>query len=96
MMVMVGDGFTSTGTVDAPIQPDAEVPLTVYTTDDNGEALTVGPLVVLSPAAGDHVYDCAPAAVSETDPPAQIVAEEGVTTIVGCARGKIMRHELLL
>jgi hypothetical protein len=46
--------------------------------------VTEEPVIALNPAAGAQVYVLAPLAVNATPaPPAQIVADEGVTVIVG-------------
>jgi hypothetical protein len=49
-----GVGFTDTVTVAVLLQPAAEVPTTVYVVVDAGFAVTVDPVVALSPLAGDH------------------------------------------
>jgi len=40
--------------------------------------MTLSPVVVLSPAGGDHVYAEAPEAMSNRESPSQIFPEEGV------------------
>ena len=55
-----------TVTVPCPVevQPLKSVPVTVYVMVEAGFAVTVEPVVALSPVAGDHVYVVAPLAVS--------------------------------
>gem|GEM_PF-6923234 len=48
-----------------------------------GLAVTLAPVVLFNPAAGVQVYPVAPLAVSPTDVPGHIVAEEGTTLTVG-------------
>lgn len=51
-----GGALTVTETVAvAGAQPPGSVPVTVYVTEDAGAALTVAPVVALSPVEGDHV-----------------------------------------
>jgi hypothetical protein len=83
VMLTVGSGFTVMVTVVKFVQPAAVVPVTVYVVVAPGVAVTVAPVVWLSPVAGDQVYVAAPLAVKLVDPPMQIVDEEGVTVIVG-------------
>lgn len=54
IMEMVGIGMTLSVTVVKFLQPSAEVPVTVYTVVVPGLALTVLPVVALSPVAGSH------------------------------------------
>jgi hypothetical protein len=62
------------------------VPLTVYVLVVVGLAVTVAPVVALSPAAGLQVYVTAPEAVKFTVPPEQnVVAPDGVIETVGVA-----------
>jgi hypothetical protein len=53
---------------------DVLVPVIVYVVVVEGFAVTVVPVDVLSPVAGDHEYVLAPEAVSVAELPAQIVA----------------------
>ena len=48
-----------------------------------GLAVTVEPVVEDKPVAGDQVYEVAPLTVNEVLLPKQIVADAGVTLIVG-------------
>ena len=48
----------------------------------SGLAITLVPVVSLSPAAGDHEYVSAPLAISITEPPGQITGLGGITLIV--------------
>lgn len=64
------------------VQPEA-VPVTVYVVVAVGAAVTLAPVVVERPAAGDQAYDAAPEAVRTVEPPVQIDAGDGVTVIVG-------------
>ena len=66
----------------AETQPD-EIPCTVYVVVAVGLACTVAPEFVFSPVEGDHAYVSAPVAVNVVVPPMQIVAEVGLTLIVG-------------
>jgi hypothetical protein len=50
------------------------VPVIVYVVVAKGFAVTVAPVDVLSPVAGDHEYVLAPEAVSVAELPAQMVA----------------------
>jgi hypothetical protein len=50
------------------------VPVIVYVVVAEGFAVTVAPVDVLSPVAGDHEYVLAPEAVSVAELPAQMVA----------------------
>ena len=50
---------------------------------DVGLAMTVLPVVVFNPVAGDQEYDEAPEATSVVEEPLQIVADEGATEITG-------------
>jgi hypothetical protein len=62
-----------------PSQPEV-VPVTVYMVVTDGFAVTVLPVVALSPAEGVQEYVVAPVAVRVADPPLQIVGEFTVTT----------------
>ena len=53
---------------------DVLVPVIVYVVVAEGFAVTVAPVDVLSPVAGDHEYVLAPEAVSVAELPAQMVA----------------------
>ena len=46
------------------VQPLLSVPVTVYVEVEAGDAVTVAPVVALSPVAGVHEYVVAPLAVS--------------------------------
>lgn len=49
----------------------------------DGLAVTVAPVVVLKPVAGDHEYVEAPLAVNATEPPEQMAGADGVMLTVG-------------
>jgi hypothetical protein len=49
-----GIGLTVTVTVAAVLHPGDEVPVTVYIVVTDGEALTLAPVVAVSPVAGVH------------------------------------------
>jgi len=66
-----GTGFTVMITLAVPLHPD-DVPVTVYVVLTAGLAMTVVPLVVFKPVAGDHKYSEAPDAFSATLAPEQI------------------------
>ena len=51
---MTGSGFTFTVTCVDAVQPLLSVPVTVYVEVEVGFAVTVEPVVALSPVAGDH------------------------------------------
>ena len=51
---MTGSGLTFTVTCVDAVQPLLSVPVTVYVDDDVGFAVTVEPVVALSPVAGDQ------------------------------------------
>lgn len=53
--VMVGFGLMITATVLVAVQPEAVVPVTVYTVLIVGLAVTVAPVIALSPVVGDQV-----------------------------------------
>ena len=61
---MTGSGFTFTVTCVDAVQPLLSVPVTVYVEVEVGFAVTVAPVVALSPVAGDQMYVVAPDAVS--------------------------------
>ena len=61
---MTGSGFTFTVTCVDAVQPLLSVPVTVYVEVEAGFAVTVEPVVALSPVAGDQTYVVAPDAVS--------------------------------
>ena len=61
---MTGSGFTFTVTCVDAVQPLLSVPVTVYVEVEEGFAVTVEPVVALSPVAGDQMYVVAPLAVS--------------------------------
>ena len=61
---ITGRGFTLTVTCVDAVQPLASVPVTVYVVVEVGLAVTVVPVVALSPVAGDQMYVTAPDAVS--------------------------------
>ena len=52
---ITGSGFTFTVTCVDAVHPLLSVPVTVYVEVDVGFAVTVAPVVALSPVAGDHV-----------------------------------------
>jgi len=80
----VGPGFTMTVTVVEPGTPHPVFkPVMVYVVVEVGSAVTVAPVVLLKPAAGDQLYVVAPEAVSVTPTPEQVVGESGVTITVG-------------
>ena len=54
MIVAVGAALTETAAVAVLVQPLAPVPVTVYTVLVEGDAVTVVPVVLESPVAGDH------------------------------------------
>lgn len=64
-----------------PLQPPV-VPVTVYVVVVAGFAVTVEPVVALSPVAGLQVYEVAPEAVNVVLPPVQILGDAGVTDTV--------------
>jgi hypothetical protein len=82
---MVGNGLTVTVTCAVRVQPQAPVPVTVYVVVELGEAVTVEPVVGLSPVVGDHVYVFRPLAVSNVLCPMQI--DTGGETIRGGGAG---------
>ena len=51
---ITGRGFTFTVTCVDAVQPLPSVPVTVYVEVEVGFAVTVEPVVALSPVAGDH------------------------------------------
>ena len=51
---MTGNGFTFTVTCVDTVQPLLSVPVTVYVEVEVGFAVTVEPVVALSPVAGDQ------------------------------------------
>ena len=63
------------------------MPVTVYIVVINGDAITVAPVVALSPVVGAHEYALAPFALKDTLPDAQIVAEDGTGFIVTTGNG---------
>ena len=69
--------------VEVLLQPDADVPVTVYVIVLPGLAVTLAPVVALKPVPGLHVYVDAPDATKLTLPLVQILADEGVIVTVG-------------
>lgn len=55
MEEMTGELLTVTVTVAVEVQPAASAPVTVYTVVIVGEAVTIAPVVVFNPLAGDQV-----------------------------------------
>ena len=51
---ITGSGFTFTATCVDAVQPLLSVPVTVYVEVEDGFAVTVEPVVALSPVAGDQ------------------------------------------
>ena len=80
----VGLAFTVTVTVVELVHPFAAVAVTVYVVVVVGLAVTVAVVVDERPVPGLQTYVAAPLAASETLLPLHIVADEGVTVIVGC------------
>lgn len=83
---MVGVGTTVTLMLAVSLQPDAFVPVTVYTVVVEGLAVTEAPLVALKPDAGLHIYELAPDAFSVVEPPLLHIDElppVGVTLTLG-------------
>jgi hypothetical protein len=78
--VTTGKEFTLTVEEAVSTQPFTSVPVTMYTIELPGEAVTELPEVALSPAFGLQEYELAPPAVKEAEEPAQIVALFTVTT----------------
>jgi hypothetical protein len=87
----VGKGLTVTVTVVVFVQPEADVPETVYVVVEAGLAVTEAPVVALNPVDGAHEYVLPPEAVNVPDNPEQIeIGEEaivgnGLTVIVAIA-----------
>jgi len=79
----LGRFLTVTVTEAVLVHPAALVPVTIYVVEVVGLAITVVPVVPLSPAAGAHTYVNAPLAVRLTDPPIHIVGDAGLIVIVG-------------
>jgi hypothetical protein len=52
---ITGNGFTVTVTCVDDVHPFTSVPVTVYVEVEVGLAVTLVPVVALSPVAGDHV-----------------------------------------
>jgi len=86
--VTVGNGFTVTVTVAWLLHPPGSVPTTVYVCVLAGFAVTLVPVVALSPIFGAHVYVDAPPAVNTVEPPEQIDVE-GETVVTGGLEGGI-------
>lgn len=61
-----------------------------------GDAVTVAPVVALSPVEGDHEYVVAPLAVSVVEPPEQIAADAGETLTFGEGVTVTVTDEVLL
>ena len=80
-----GLGFTLMVILAGTAQPFAAVPVTVYVVVVPGYAHTPAPVVTERSVAGLQLYVLAPAAVRKTLSPLQIVAEDGVTLMVGDA-----------
>jgi hypothetical protein len=55
VVVTVGIGLTVIVCAAEPTQPNAEVPVIVYTVVVVGAAVTVAPVVALNPVAGDQL-----------------------------------------
>ena len=64
-------------------QPNADVPVTVYTIVIVGEAIGEALLGLFKPVAGDHVYVFAPLTLKPIELPEQIVPEPEVMVKVG-------------
>jgi len=79
--VTVGKGIIKTLTVVVPIQPDADVPLTVYVVLVTGVTTTLVPVK----APGFQVYETAPEALNVDDPPlpAHTLVGDATAVIVG-------------
>ena len=77
--VTTGRGLTVTVTCVVAVHP-FKVPVTVYVVVEVGDAVTVEPVVLLSPVAGDQEYVVAPLAVSIADCPTQIAGGVGTVT----------------
>ena len=81
-LVKIGNGLTVTVTVRVPTQPFALVPVTVYVVVAEGETVTAAS-VAKSVEPSFQTYETAPLAVSVVLSPLQIIADDGVTVIVG-------------
>jgi hypothetical protein len=82
-----GTSFTVSADVAVPVQPLAAVPVTVYVVFDVGLAITVLPVVVFNPVAGDQLYVEAPLAITvDPAPPAQTDPLVGFAVTVGGVR----------
>jgi hypothetical protein len=84
-MLTVGPGFTVIRAEDELVHPVASVPVTIYVVVVAGVAITVAPVVAVSPAAGDHEYETTPLAVNVTELPEHIVDVVGDTDTVEAA-----------
>ena len=83
--VVAGVGFIDITAVAVLLQLFTSVPVTVYVVNATGLAVTVAPVVADNPVAGVQLYIDAPLAVSDMPLPLQMVAEAGVTLMVGNA-----------
>jgi PII-like signaling protein len=87
-----GNGFTMTVTIAGVLHPPLVIAVTVYVVVTVGVAVTLAPDVEERSAAGDHVYETAPVAVSVADEPehiatsvpALIVSAKGGMTVTVC------------
>ena len=101
LMETTGLGFTVMLVDSAAVQPFASVPVTVYRVVVDGEAVTVLPVVLLRPVAGDQLRLVVPPAVSVTLEPLQMVAPlAGLRLIVGglftvMVRTTVLTHPLM-
>ena len=77
---VAGFEFTVTVTLAVFVAPSASVPVTVYVVLTEGLAITVAPVVVFNPVAGDHVYVFAPFAVNVADEPPHTEGLDGEIT----------------
>ena len=82
--ITVTTGAELTFTVAVVVSEHAPVvPITVYIVVPEGLAMTVFPVVVFNPVAGDQTYVLAPDATKVSDVPPQIAVVFGITFMVG-------------
>ena len=80
---ITGTWLTVTVTLVVLVHPADEVAVIEYVVVMVGEAVTLEPVTLLNPVAGDQEYVFPPAAESTVEEPLQIVGDDGLTVIVG-------------